>query len=454
LPAGTAQTVLVRVRNDSAATWPAGLDRLPLVRLGHRWHTGGHCVEGPRTALPCALAPGAETLVPVHLAVPEAPRQYRLEIGLVHEGVTWFGATAGLDVHVLRGERWWTGAGPAQPARRSRRSRLRVRRTGYLGWTGYDNAGDEAVYEVARARVRSMAALDVDAVRAGRVPRLRQAVLGGGTIVGHSEFRSAIEALWQRYPGLEVEALAPGVEDPAYRPEDAAAMKAELERWIPVLERMRRVTVRGPHSQELLAELGFRADVTGDPALLLGQDAPSAEDPERVLALNAGVAWRVRGRDPDRLLEQLAEVARATIADGWRVRLVSVWPRDVPYLEELRRAAPGAEICDCRTPSAVLDALRPARVAIGMKLHAVVMASALLIPSVMLAYQPKCDDFMASLDLEDRVRRTDELVVEDVLELVRDLDRRRPVHRAHLAAEVAGRRAAIAAQLEEIAARA
>ena len=53
-----------------------------------------------------------------------------------------------------------------------------------------------------------------------------------------------------------------------------------------------------------------------------------------------------------------------------------------------------------------------------MKLHSVVLASAVHVPSLMLEYQPKCADFQASIGRSDRTFRTDRLNADELVEHV------------------------------------
>jgi polysaccharide pyruvyl transferase WcaK-like protein len=426
LAAGSSTVVAVDVANGGDELWEAGLDRPPLIRVGHRWHAAetGAVEEGPRTPLPSRLVPGASTVVPIHVTAPTTPGPHQLEIGLVHEHVRWFGPPVSIEVDVTPGERGWSIAATdvAAPGdSRSRRWPLPRRTRGplYLGWVGRGNLGDEAIHEVAQRELPGLRAVAVE----GRLPTRGAAavVLGGGTLIGHAEYRTALERVLQRHPGMALGALGTGVEDPAYRQEDADALHAELECWAPLLRQMAAPGVRGPRSRALLLDHGVDVPVTGDPALLLADGVPAPEHREPVLGINAGISWRMYGRDPELLIDQLATVASALADRGWRVRLISVWPPDVPYLRAIGSRAGIDAVDDCRGVDDLLAALGRCSVVAGMKLHSVVLASALMIPAVMLAYQPKCEDFMASLGRERLTVRTDEIIPAELIETIEAL---------------------------------
>jgi inositol phosphorylceramide mannosyltransferase catalytic subunit len=87
--------LLVRVTNTGAETIRAAAP----VNLGTRvrW-ADGEAQEGPRTPLPCDLAPGAVVDVVAQLAPLGRAGAATLELDLVHEGVRWLGAVAAVEV--------------------------------------------------------------------------------------------------------------------------------------------------------------------------------------------------------------------------------------------------------------------------------------------------------------------------------------------------------------------
>jgi hypothetical protein len=119
LVAGVQQTIDVAVENLGAAPWRWGHDAVPEIRLSYRWRTpdGGLLDEvGLRTALPCDLPPGERLVVPLHVLPPEQPGRYRLDVDLVHEHVSWFGAGAALEVEVVPRRRAAVAGGPDELA--------------------------------------------------------------------------------------------------------------------------------------------------------------------------------------------------------------------------------------------------------------------------------------------------------------------------------------------------
>jgi hypothetical protein len=107
LTAGERRAVDVRVANRGDAVWSWGDAGEPSIRLASRWRGGTAAKEAPtvRTPLPADVAPGTETVVPVHVSAPCAPGLYELEVDLVHEHARWFGCAIAMQVQVLPRQR-------------------------------------------------------------------------------------------------------------------------------------------------------------------------------------------------------------------------------------------------------------------------------------------------------------------------------------------------------------
>jgi glycosyltransferase involved in cell wall biosynthesis len=92
---GSRALVRARIRNCGDAVWPAlGLENGTFqINLGDRWadRLGRRIVENDaRAALPHDLAPGEEVIVPIIVHAPDLPGEYRLELDMVQEDVSWF----------------------------------------------------------------------------------------------------------------------------------------------------------------------------------------------------------------------------------------------------------------------------------------------------------------------------------------------------------------------------
>jgi hypothetical protein len=90
--AGATLDVEITLRNHSHAAWCTN-SQLPIYASYHLLSADGTRVvafDNVRTALPGYVAPGRDTTLPLRVDAPTQPGDYRLEVDLVHEGVTWF----------------------------------------------------------------------------------------------------------------------------------------------------------------------------------------------------------------------------------------------------------------------------------------------------------------------------------------------------------------------------
>jgi polysaccharide pyruvyl transferase WcaK-like protein len=334
------------------------------------------------------------------------------------------------------------------------------RRVAYIGCTKTQNAGDDAVAAVHHRAFpmcrlvevptgRTLSLIEAFAPQEGVV---RSVMLGGGTLIGKPQYLYPISQLSKRHTALPMFMLGTGVEDPSFyggaRPDGAA----ELARWRDVLPKFGRICVRGPLSQQILNSIDIKSEVTGDPALLLGDPAPSTEFSERSLGINLGISRRIWGGDPERLLDEVAAFVSTMTSQGWSVTFFPMWREDISYIEEAMRRSRGdvrffANFDDI---DSLLAGIRNCHVFVGLKLHSVVFATATYVPAVMLEYQPKCRDFQESIGRAAFTLRTDQVSRNALLELTEDLAERREKHQAALAAGISVCRTRLWTQIRHI----
>lgn len=306
----------------------------------------------------------------------------------------------------------------------------------YVGWNGRGNTGDDAIFDavsegLAPATVESFPVYAAELARslAGGAPaRFHRShlVLGGGTLVGRSVWRRNLSLkalpLVRRRPRFVIGA---GVEDPSFQGRYSFSDDGrELARWPTILNRFDRVTVRGPRSQELLAEVGVAAEVVGDPALLLSPPAPAA-GAGKVVGVTLGFGDDLWGHDHRRVETAVVACLRELIADGWRVRLLCMNDEDreghAAVARGLAAQAEEVSVEVADTPAAYLRAASECAVVVAERLHAMVLAAAAGTPFVALEYQPKCRDFTASVDWDQWSVRTDSVTAGALCQLLGDL---------------------------------
>ncbi|AWT34141.1 polysaccharide pyruvyl transferase CsaB [Deinococcus arenae] len=145
------------------------------------------------------------------------------------------------------------------------------------------------------------------------------------------------------------------------------------------------VIVRDRGSLDTLAQLGIRAELGGDPALLLAPTPGLTRDPRRVIVAPRG--------DVTDATDALKEVVRRLRAEGRHVTALSFMP---DHDDQAAHSLGADDVLSTRDPQVALDAIAQSGYVIGVRLHAVILAAASETPFSGVAYDPKvqgfCDD--------------------------------------------------------------
>lgn len=323
----------------------------------------------------------------------------------------------------------------------------------YVGCLGYENAGDEACLEGARAVLGRrlgagwrLQAVDAYHLHPGEAP-FDALVLGGGTLLsprGHIGDDAMREA---RRRGVPYFIFGTGLESPEWEgwPDDDT-----LRSFTGLVLGAAAIGVRGPLSREYLVRAGVpagRVRVVGDLAagMELGHAHPRRrrEGPRR-LAVNVGTSFgRVWGGDEEAMAEELIRALDRLAEEGWAIRLFPVWPRDLEMQRRVASALAGRagveSVEDVLSPATLVGSLRDADAVIAMKLHAGIFSALAGVPYVPWSYRPKVEDFAAAVGLEPYVVRTDR-PAEALLAALDALARRRPSVRRKMARRIRGMR--------------
>ncbi|HSJ35409.1 MAG TPA: glycosyltransferase [Acidimicrobiia bacterium] len=267
----------------------------------------------------------------------------------------------------------------------------------YVGWTGHDNMGDEALLEAITG------ALDWAEVRTAKRGDLL--LLGGGTLINRGSYLDWLEE--QDSPRLERAVFGTGVANP-----DFWRDRDESRRWVDWLDTCAYVGVRGPLSAGILSDWGVANDVevVGDAALLLDATAPRREG--RVVIAPCRTRGELWGGDDKKVFGRLADLAADLGRGGHEVHMLAAHPDDDGPIIEITRRADRPDLpylAGYADLEAALELFASADVVVAERLHAAVLAAAVGTPFVALEYRPKVRDFAASVGFEEYTVRTDDL---------------------------------------------
>lgn len=300
----------------------------------------------------------------------------------------------------------------------------------YIGWVGYNNLGDELMWELFRYRFEANEQWrDFDLVPSGPgVPTddmsaYDSVVLGGGSLLIPGYIDLAHDALRAGKPvciwGSGHDRLGA---DPLLEPRPDWLDASTATKLAETVDGARYCGVRGPLTRRLLEVSGVpmsRVIVSGDPGLLLpgrrqhpiGTNGDAQPEPPQI-GINWGTTYRkLLGGDEMHAEDGLAAAAREWLRLGYRLYLYPVWGQD---REPLRRLAgkigddPRVVVePDVLDVGPLTDKLAACRFTVNFKLHANLLSYAADVPFVCIGYRFKCFDFVRSVDLSDFIVPTD-----------------------------------------------
>ncbi len=297
---------------------------------------------------------------------------------------------------------------------------------GYLGWVHQGNVGDELMLMAHRQAMRGtrIAALPLLGP-SRRVLALRHAhadtiLLGGGTLVGLDGWAARLRSTLDSVQHDRLVIFGPGVEERGFGAHAARVTDSGISMWRELLEQATYIGVRGPRSQDALADLGIASEVVGDPALCVPLRRQASDGSrQRVISVNLtdvkvtldGVpGWR------DAIAQSAAELARA----GYTLAAFGMDRGDTGAT--IRRLADHgvrpSRVVAHHDVDGVVDLLRTSALVISERLHGAIAAANMGVPFIHLGYRPKAYDFAESIGAERFVLGSGRPTVEAVSRLV------------------------------------
>lgn len=288
------------------------------------------------------------------------------------------------------------------------------------GWLGKKNLGDEALLHGMGILFQQYQLFPFDGGRASTLatrllPNLQGGILGGGTLIASDrQYLSLAERYLQK--GNSLVLFGTGVEDVEFWQNGTTT-----EDWKEVLQQALFVGVRGPVSAKRLMESGCkRVEVVGDPVLAFASDAVSCIHQPRTLGLNIGTSDGNVWGSEDKIATEFTRLATLARQAGWTVRWFVVWPKDLAMTKIVARDSDTENEINCiyESHQEFMNEAVKLTAFVGMKLHATVLSTCALTPSIMVEYRSKCLDYMLSIDQGQRVVRSDQFCGSAVWEQV------------------------------------
>jgi hypothetical protein len=256
-------------------------------------------------------------------------------------------------------------------------------------------------------------------------------VLGGGTLINQSQYWLHAYRVFRKRLGVVLPVFGTGVAAPELWSHHAGWVDRRRE-WAELIQDLPIIGVRGPLSKRLLIESGVRnVVVSGDPAVLFHSSLIGPGQPTRPCGpWRVGINFSSRGSikamhgDFSSVEQALTVFARELARAGHHVRLIPVYPADVEACRSLalRAGLAAVSVAPAATSAkGFLHHMESLDVMVALRLHASILAAAANVPPVILAYQPKCTDFSATIGWDRWTLRTSEVTAEKLLAAVEEL---------------------------------
>ncbi|MCK4999762.1 MAG: polysaccharide pyruvyl transferase family protein, partial [Anaerohalosphaera sp.] len=274
-------------------------------------------------------------------------------------------------------------------------------RVTYAGhWMGYQNLGDEALFDAVKLLFPQFGFIvfphwgGKEITIPAKVLRLFNfGMVAGGTIIKPSEYllkqtQNCMEVCKKHF------VFGTGVAQPCFS-EDRSDWRSILSQWVELLAHSEYIGVRGPISARILTEAGLKnVEVVGDPVLVFADKSLPDESAYKPSVLGLNIA-SIRGGlwgSMARVAKQFESLASIAKKERWTIKWFVLSPEDVKITEDIaKRTGTDEQICNVyQDYKAYMDQVRSVSVFVGIRLHAVALATCAYVPSVMLEYRPKC----------------------------------------------------------------
>jgi len=280
---------------------------------------------------------------------------------------------------------------------------MKINKITYVGWLGYGNLGDEALFE-ANKKVFHQYELSPSLDH----PLSRITLFGGGTLLPHW----GLTVLPNRYNY----AYGLGVRNPIFWGNYHQFVIDLVKRFC-----FRYIGVRDNRSHRLLKEWGINSEVIGDPCLLL-KPKSGIRRKEDLIGLNFcatdGSLW---GHDDKRVMQEAIELCRHIKSKGYNAVLIPFSKSDIEYVTRISKLS-GADIFEeWMDIQEVIDFIGSCSVCIGERLHSIVLSASAYTPFISLEYRPKCRAFSELMGFSGYTIRTDEMSSRRVIDLFDEL---------------------------------
>lgn len=317
----------------------------------------------------------------------------------------------------------------------------------YLGWLGFNNIGDELMWEI----FNDLCSEYLDLSKYKIIPSKSDVdikdttpydciILGGGSLllpgyikILHHAMKQGKQILiwgtgydWADKPFIKI------IED-AKIPSYLFDFKTETLLF-DIVNKANYIGVRGPLTYALLKSANVninKVEICGDVGLLLRDKVIPPFSPilewkqkDKIIAVNWGTSYnKIYGQNESNLEDQLAATCKTLLKQGFKIYMYVLWQQDIEPSKRLYTKIDSHSdvILDINKYSGgeIVSILKQCSFSINFKLHANILSTVAKIPFICLGYRFKCFDYINSLDLKEFIVATDSKSIEqDILKVI------------------------------------
>ncbi|MBN2898812.1 MAG: polysaccharide pyruvyl transferase CsaB [Clostridia bacterium] len=192
-----------------------------------------------------------------------------------------------------------------------------------------------------------------------------------------------------------------------------------MVRW--VLNKVDAISVRDEGALESMRAMGVERDIqlTSDITFLMEEDAKPFEEREKIIGISLR-PWRFH----DEFLSEIASFADAMVAEGYEIRF---YPMKQPDDEVVSQDVMNRMEHECRlirgakNPEDILKHMSECSIFVGMRLHGLIFATNLGIPSIAIEYDPKVASFAKEAEIYN-AGHVDVVTASKLIEGVKNID--------------------------------
>lgn len=323
-----------------------------------------------------------------------------------------------------------------------------MKRILYIGWIGFNNLGDELLWNLFKDTCGKYFTKDqiditpsVPGIDLKKIESYDTVILGGGSLLLPGYLEILQDAIRK---GKSVIIWGSGLDWIEKRNLDLLAenkldsmeqnfKQKDIEVLDEVIEKALFVGVRGPLTKKAIEimighEKAKKVEIIGDPGLLLQEPAVGIVK-ENLIGINWGTTFnRLYGGNEKLVEKQLVEAAKKLIQQGYKILLYTVWPTDTPYCERLYKAIndPANVVLDKKLykEQELMKVLSKCKATINFKLHANYLSLTAKTPAIALGYRFKVFDNAALLGFQHLVISTDSTqITQEILNCIEAIEK-------------------------------